>query len=113
MAIRMESEKYLSIARDRSDLYGLLSSVYIHVPEKMTLALNFADPASRLLGVVPKEAKVISKSIAEGIRIVSDYLRERHDHPEECLLDLSKDWTRLFRGVDKNGPPPPYESVYR
>ncbi len=110
--IKMGNEKDFSIARDRSELYGMLSSVYIEVPDKKTLELSFVDPLLKLLGAAPKEAKEASHSIAEGNRIIRDYMRERGRHFEEGALDLAKDWTRLFRGVDKNGPPPPYESVY-
>ena len=109
----MKKEKHFCIARNRAALYGMLSSVYIQIPERRTLELNFVDPASKLLEAIPKEAKEISKPIAEGIRIVRDYIRDRGLHLEECLLDLLKDWTRLFRGVDRSGPLPPYESVYR
>jgi putative dimethyl sulfoxide reductase chaperone len=111
--MKKEKGKHFCIARDRSALYGMLSFVYIQIPERKTLELNFADQASKLFEAIPKEAKETSEAIAEGIRTVRDYIHKRDMHLEECALELSKDWTRLFRGVDRSGPPPPYESVYR
>ncbi len=108
----MKIERGSSIAQDRSDLYGMVSSIYIQVPDKKTLDLNLVDPVLRLLGAVPKETKEASRSLADGVQMISDSISERGRHFEEGVLDLAKDWTRLFRGVDKNGPPPPYESVY-
>lgn len=56
-----------------------------------------------------------TESLHPGRNRIADYFKEHHDTQiDELILELSVDWTRLFRGVSPgNGPPPPYEGVYR
>jgi TorA maturation chaperone TorD len=105
-------ETYRDLAEHRSNLYGLLSSVYIQIPDRKTLAMNW-EPAFKLLESPMEGAKEAQKEIEKGLRLCRDYVSKKDLHLEKSLINLSKDWTRLFRGVDIKGPLPPYESVYR
>jgi TorA maturation chaperone TorD len=105
-------EIYRDLAGYRSNLYGLLSSVYIQIPDGKTLAIDW-EPASKLFEFPTEGAKEVQKEIGKGLRLIGDYVSKKDLHPEKCLINLSKDWTGLFRGVNAKGLPPPYESVYR
>jgi TorA maturation chaperone TorD len=100
------------LAEYRSNLYTILSSIYIQIPEKKTLFINW-EPAYKLLGFPHKGAEKSLKEIEEGLRLIRDYVSRKNLSEEETLVNLTKDWTRLFRGVDIKGPLPPYESLYR
>jgi TorA maturation chaperone TorD len=105
-------KKYRDLAKYRSNLYALLSSVYIHIPERKTLSLHW-EPALKLIGFPQKGAEKSLQEIEEGLRLVKDYISMGNISCEKGLVNLSKDWTHLFRGVDVKGPLPPYESLYR
>ena len=105
-------EIYRDLAGHRSNLYGLLSSVYIQIPDGKTLTMDW-EPAFKLLEFPIEGAKGAQKEIKKGLRLIRDYVSKKDLHLEKSLINLSKDWTRLFRGVDIKGPLPPYESVYR
>jgi TorA maturation chaperone TorD len=51
--------------------------------------------------------------IQNGLNLIMPYGSKKGRNDEEILKDLSKDWTRLFRGVARDGILPPYESLYR
>lgn len=53
------------------------------------------------------------KQIQKGLDLVKSYGSKKDRVDEEILRNLSKDWTRLFRGVVRDGILPPYESLYR
>lgn len=105
-------ETYRDLAVHRSNLYGLLSSVYIQIPDGKTLTTDW-KPAYKLLRFPIKGGEEFQKEIENGLSLVKGYVSRKDLHLEKSLIDLSKDWTRLFRGVDIKGPLPPYESVYR
>jgi TorA maturation chaperone TorD len=100
------------LAEYRSSLYALLASVYIQAPTRTTLSLNW-EPILKLLGFPKKGAEKSLKDIEKGLRLIKDYVLKKDLLGEEGLVDLSKDWTRLVRGVDIKGLLPPNESLYR
>ncbi len=101
-----------TLAKIRRDLYGLLSSAYIQLPEMKTLELKW-EPAVELLKYPQEGSEEAFEQIRKGLNLVelSGPKKDRID--EEILKNISKDWTRLFRGVVRDGIPPPYESLYR
>lgn len=105
-------ETEYALAKIRKDLYGLLSSAYIQLPEMKTLELGW-EPASELLKYPRAGSEEVFNQIQEGLNLVKPYGPEKGRNREETLTSLSRDWTRLFRGVDRNGMLPPYESLYR
>ena len=106
----MEDDR--DITECRSALYGLLANVYLRIPEGETLSVHW-DPALRLLEFPQKGTEKPLQDVQEGLNLIKDYLSTENPPAEERLLNLSRDWTRLFRGVDVKGPLPPYESLYR
>ncbi len=100
-----------SLARIRRDLYGLLSFAYIHIPELKTLELKW-EPAMELLGFSLQGAEEAFRQIEQGLDLIRPYAK-KGPPGEKTLTSLSRDWTRLFRGVDRQGLLPPYESLYR
>ena len=111
-AYEKEMEKHRDLAECRSNLYALLSSIYMQIPESKTLSLHW-EPAYKLLEFTQKEAEKSLQEIKEGLSLIKDYIFRENLPCEEHLVNLSKEWTRLFRGVDIKGPLPPYESLYR
>jgi TorA maturation chaperone TorD len=106
-------KNYRDLAEYRSNLYALLSSIYIQIPERKTLSIHW-EPALKLHGFPQKGVEKSLQEIEEGLRLIKDYISRENLSCEEHLVNLSKEWTRLFRGVDiKKGPLPPYESLYR
>jgi TorA maturation chaperone TorD len=101
-----------SLARCRGDLYNLLSSVYLHLPARETLELGW-KPAVDLLGFPQGESKEPLQRVDKGLRLIKPYSSGGSVLEGRTLTNLSRDWTRLFRGVEKKGILPPYESLYR
>jgi TorA maturation chaperone TorD len=101
-----------ALSKIRRDLYGLLSSVYIQIPEKKILELKW-EPAVELLRYPQEGGEKVFKQIQKGLNLVKPYGSKQDRIDEEILTNLSKDWTRLFRGVVRDGILPPYESLYR
>src|SRR5512147_1740068 len=109
---RPSLETMRAVAKTRRDFYGLLSSAYIQLPDRTTLERKW-EPASELLNYPQKKTEEAFKKIREGLNLVNIRASERGRTAEEALTKLSKDWTRLFRGVIRDGILPPYESFYR
>ena len=101
-----------SLARCRGDLYNLLSSAYIRIPARETLELGW-KPAVDLLRFPQEESKEALHFIDKGLTLIKPYHSGGGVLEEGTLINLSRDWTRLFRGVEKKGILPPYESLYR
>jgi TorA maturation chaperone TorD len=101
-----------SLARCRGDLYHLLSSAYIHIPEKKTLEFAWA-PAAELLSFPQQGSEETLQHIDIGLKLITSYGSRNNLLDEKTLTNLSKDWTRLFRGIERDGILPPYESLYR
>ena len=109
---RPEAQTLHTLSKIRRDLYGLLSSAYIQLPDKKILKLKW-EPASELLRHSPKGMEDSLKQIQTGLDLITSYGSKTNLSDEEILQNLSKDWTRLFRGVARDGILPPYESLYR
>jgi len=101
-----------TLAEIRGDLYGLLSSAYIRLPEKKILELKW-EAAVDLLRYPQERTEKVFKHLQKGLHLVKSYGSKKDRIDEEILTNLSKDWTRLFRGVVRDGILPPYESLYR
>jgi TorA maturation chaperone TorD len=101
-----------TLSRIRRDLYGFLSSTYIQIPEKSILGLKW-DFAAELFRYPPKGARAPLKQIHKALDLMTFYGSNTDLPHEEILENLSKDWTRLLRGVVRDGILPPYESLYR
>lgn len=101
-----------TVSKIRGDLYGLLSSAYVQLPEKTILELKW-EPAVELLRYPQKGSGEAFTQIQKGLNLVKSYGSKKDRNDEEILKNISKDWTRLFRGVIRNGILPPYESLYR
>jgi TorA maturation chaperone TorD len=106
------SETLLSLSKIRKSLYGILSSLYVQLPQKKILELKW-DPAVELLRYPQEESEEAFARIQSGLNLVRSYGSEQGRNDEEILKTISKDWTRLFRGVVRDGILPPYESLYR
>ncbi|OGP68233.1 MAG: hypothetical protein A2170_09870 [Deltaproteobacteria bacterium RBG_13_53_10] len=100
------------LARCRGDLYNLLSSAYIHIPAKKTLEFGW-EPAVELLRFPQEGGEEALQHIDKGLKLIKSYGSRNGLRDEKILTNLSKDWTRLFRGVERDGILPPYESLYR
>jgi TorA maturation chaperone TorD len=105
-------ETLQTLAKIRRNLYGSLSSVYIQLPEKTILELRW-EPAVELLRYPQKGSEEAFTQIQNGLNLVKSCGSEKGRNDEEILKNISKDWTRLFRGVVRDGILPPYESLYR
>jgi len=108
----LPAEKVKMLAGARRDLYGLLSSTYLHIPDSKVLKMTW-DPASQILQCPGLGSEEISKDIQKGLNLVKPYGLKENLTDAEILTNLSRDWTRLFRGVGRDGILPPYESLYR
>lgn len=105
-------EAYQSLARCRGDLYTLLSSAYIRIPARETLELEW-KPAVDLLRFPQEESAEALQRIDKGLNLIRPYRSGEGSLEEKIVTSLSRDWTRLFRGVERKGILPPYESLYR
>ena len=101
-----------ALSKIRRDLYGLLSSAYIQIPEKTIFELKW-EPAVELLRYPQEGSEKVFQQIQKGLGLVKPYGSKKDRIDEEILTDLSRDWTRLFRGVVRDGILPPYESLYQ
>jgi len=103
---------FLNLARARGDLYRILSRLYLHMPDKTIFDLNWQS-VDLLLAFPMEGAEEALQRLGDGFKRIKACLSKRGPADETWLTDLSKDWTRLFRGVEKRGILPPYESLYR
>ena len=101
-----------TLSKIRRDLYGLLSSAYVQLPGRSTLEHKW-EPAVELLRHPQKRSEEAFAQIQNGLNLVKSYGSKKGRNDEESLKNISKDWTRLFRGVVRDGILPPYESLYR
>jgi len=100
------------LAECRANLYRLLSTAYIQIPQRETLETKW-EPAAKLLEFSREGTEKALSEAQKGLRLIRAYALFGNEISEQCLINLSKDWTRLFRGVERNGLLPPYESLYR
>jgi TorA maturation chaperone TorD len=58
-------------------------------------------------------SKETLQHVDKGLSLIKPYSSGGSALEGRMLTNLSRDWTRLFRGVEKKGILPPYESLYR
>jgi putative dimethyl sulfoxide reductase chaperone len=100
-----------NLARIRRDFYGLLALAYVQIPTLDNLELNW-EPAAELLTFSLQDARDALGQVKQGLDLIGAYAVKLQKN-EKTLTDLARDWTRLFRGVEKGNLLPPYESLYR
>jgi len=92
---------FKEVAQHRSQLYWLLSSLYLRKPDVSFL--------KELTGWLAASSNTDPEnSVARGLEMVQQAATE-------CDIErLAVEYTRLFGGIKQGyGPPPPYESMYR
>jgi len=100
------------LAASRSDTYAFLSSFFMQLPDNSFVErireLGMNDWSTDL------DEDGFAELIQEGFQLIQNYASSIIDIPAETvLLDISRDRTKLIRGVMKGyGPPPPYEFAY-
>lgn len=100
----MSDESSLSFAAERSKIYWLLSRFYLEQPDR-----SFIEELQEWTG--PRQTSHAEQPITEFDEL-SRALAELQSSND--LLDLQKEYTRLFAGLKKNQAlPPPYESIFR
>ncbi len=104
--MRQEREAHRELGR----AYGLLSNLYLRLPDRGLRAALSAEIAPALSSLATLAAAHRWKGVgAEAAALASAIasLPAGHD-------PLARDFTKLFRGVRQGyGPKPPYESLYR
>jgi TorA maturation chaperone TorD len=101
----------LKLAKLRSKVYKLLSTIYIKPPNIIFLkSLKNIIFSSNIL----ESFSMFSKQIASGLLLVRDSVEFLDEKSIKDLKEeLAIEFTRLFRGLKPDSsPPPPYESVY-
>ena len=106
-------KKYIDVAEARSRVYGLLSALYLELPNLKLLHSIFNDEFYHQFSLVASEFQ--AGEIKDGLKLINSFAADFKDKSREEVLKLvSIDRTRLLRGVSQqHSPPPPYESVYR
>ena len=104
---------YVEIAEARSQVYGLLSALYLELPNLNLLQSVFDAEFERQFSSAA--SKFEAGEMKDGLKLIASFVTAfKQQHGEEVLKRVSIDRTRLFRGVNpQRSPPPPYESVYR
>jgi TorA maturation chaperone TorD len=102
----------LPLSRTRGGFYGLLSRLYLEIPDRSLFELDM-QPVEALAALPRNEGQEAIQKIGQGLSLIRTYLSRQPFLEETELRNLTKDWTRLFRGVEKKGMLPPYESFYR
>ena len=89
---------------EEAGVYSLLAEFFLHNPDKaLTDALKALDPAG--FSEVSDLAGTVERLLA--------YLRLSDADADGQLLDLKRDWTKLFRGVSPSyGPTAPYGLLF-
>ncbi len=96
----------------RSETYSTLANFYNLRPDT-TFIQNLKKSRSEIFGWQARTDD-IDENVKTGIEKIASFVKALPDaNEDEIILELQKDWTRLFRGVKPGyGPPPPYEGVY-
>lgn len=106
-------KRHIEIAEARSQVYGLLSALYLELPSLKLLQSVFDAEFERQFSSVA--SKFEAGEMKEGLKLIASFVAAFKEQPrEEVLKHVAIDRTRLFRGVSPQySPPAPYESVYR
>src|SRR3989339_1175084 len=100
-------QQLAQIASSRARIYGMLSAIYSGLPGERMVKLF-------LVWYSPEQVtgEVLPPGMAQGFKKIYGWLEKHGGEPSACAL-LETEFTRLFRGLDREkSPPPPYESVY-
>jgi putative dimethyl sulfoxide reductase chaperone len=99
------------VARARSGMYIFLAAIFNNRPDVELVKRLRSIGVDTFL--CPTEFGDIHEDVSRGLELMSDFVQETMDMPEEEVRQLlGVDWTRLFRGLRPGyGPPPPYESI--
>jgi len=103
---KVTSREMAQLAEKRSAVYSFLGRILFENPQEDWLN-QFREPQFQAFLEELKE-------LSDGAALVQGFI-EKMDTltTQEALLNLSKERTRLLRGVNEAySPPPPYESVY-
>jgi len=106
-------KKYIEVAEARSQVYGLLSALYMELPDLKWLGGIFDAGFQQSFPSIASDFQMAG--IKEGLELIAGFVTEFKSKPREEVFKLvSIDRTRLLHGVGKKtSPPPPYESMYR
>ena len=104
---------YVEVAEARSQVYGLLSALYLELPNLKVLHSVFDAEFERQF--TSAASRFEAGEMKDGLKLIASFVTAFRDKPRtEALKRISIDRTRLFQGVNpEHSPPPPYESVYR
>lgn len=98
-------ETRMNDARNDAEIFSLLAAFYNFNPtSKAVSAMRNLDPE----GIEDSE-------VSEAVRKIRDHaMNTVTDDENESMLDIRRDWTKLFRGVAPDyGPQAPYEGLYK
>lgn len=106
-------KKYIEVAEARSQIYALLSALYLELPDLKLLEGIFDAEFQHSFCSIASGCQ--APEMKEGIELIASFATTFKAQPREEVLKLiSVDRTRLLHGVGKQySPPPPYESLYR
>jgi TorA maturation chaperone TorD len=101
------------LAEARSKIYGLLSSIYLKIPNRDFVKI-LVDKNFNMHMVSLSHSANLPREMKDGVKIVEGFIERSKDKSlEELRNALAVEYARLFRGVKRfYSPPPPYESVY-
>ncbi|RXJ70156.1 hypothetical protein CRV08_00910 [Halarcobacter ebronensis] len=98
-------ENIASTLQNDAEIFALLSSFYLTNPNGVYVK-----------GISQLEIDDIKDgSIKKELKKIRDYAAIcGEDESEENMLELKRDWTKLFRGISPTyGPKPPYAQLYK
>ncbi len=108
-----QTEEFRELAGFRRDAYGMLSALYLEIPDVEFVKRIRNDGFSSRLNAI-SSAKKLPGEIRDGARLMETFLAATRSLSEEDLRSkIGVDWTMLLKGVSKgDGPPPPFEQLY-
>lgn len=106
-------DEFRKLAQSRSKLYGLLTALYVQIPNDEFVTNLLGDKLLSFISSISSSAAV-PEDMEEGLMMIRAFAQETKGRSRsEIVENLGVDWTRLLRGLKPGyGPPPPYESVY-
>lgn len=102
-------ENLRELAYYRSKIYGNLAYSYIYPPNEKIVELDWQLKLQIFMNHINNYKEIVSE-IEESLKLITNLLFEKITN--DSLYNILKEWTRLFRGVDRRGSIPPYESVF-
>ncbi len=100
------------LAENRARVYQLLSLIYITPPDQEILN-GLLNVGMLQLSNTSELNDQLPEQMLKGLKVVHDFLeKHRAGSHEVSATNVLVEFTRLFRGLKHESPPPPYESVY-